>query len=218
MFIGRTKGFTLAELLVVVAIIGLLASIVLLSINQARKRSEYTAIGQQLHQIELALNLYIADRYKNTWPRSHSNCQQLYRMVGGVDQYPNTGGCRSIANGSQHLLFNGFNTYLSGKPLDMEVLGFYLYQNPRPPNLTPQVSLKQCPDPYVSDPNNPGGGVLIRIGDEGDSLTSIPPLFDHLDAIYDNSDGPACGKIRMRNNADPEIYWILVENENDVIF
>lgn len=51
-------GFTLAELLVVVAIIGLLASIVLVSLNSTRAKARDVKRITDLHQMVLALELY----------------------------------------------------------------------------------------------------------------------------------------------------------------
>lgn len=58
MNIKSTKGFTLIELLVVIAIIGILASVVLTSLSSARAKGRDSRRVQDLHQMELALELY----------------------------------------------------------------------------------------------------------------------------------------------------------------
>lgn len=212
---GNTRGFTLLELLIVIAIIGILTSIVLVNLQRARVSSHGGAILKQLQQVELALRMYISDKYPNTWPASYSNCQQIKYMVGGPSSYP-FGVCRNGAHGPQHTLFSGFSSYLGGAPLDLQTTGFYLYQTPA--GTDKDIDLVLCPDPYVTDPDNPGGGVLLRIGDNGDSSSTIPPIFNYLDKVIDNSDGVACGSVRMRNSTDPEIYWIMAEGRADVMF
>jgi len=79
----KKKGFTLIELLVVVAIIGLLSSIVLASLNSARIRARDAKRLSDIHQIQIALELYFDDnseypRYdtgsptcNNSWALSH---------------------------------------------------------------------------------------------------------------------------------------------------
>jgi len=54
----QQKGFTLIELLVVVAIIGLLSSVVLASLTTARLKAQGGALGQNLKQLQNALELY----------------------------------------------------------------------------------------------------------------------------------------------------------------
>lgn len=56
--IKKQKGFTLIELLVVIAIIGLLSSVVITSLNSARVRARDARRIADLHQIQLALELY----------------------------------------------------------------------------------------------------------------------------------------------------------------
>lgn len=51
----KKEGFTLIELLVVIAIIGLLSSVVLASLNSARKKARDTKRKEDLKQIEMAL-------------------------------------------------------------------------------------------------------------------------------------------------------------------
>ena len=53
-----TRGFTLIELLVVIAIIGILSSVVLASLNDARKNSRDAKRVSDIKQIQLALELF----------------------------------------------------------------------------------------------------------------------------------------------------------------
>lgn len=55
---SKIRGFTLIELLVVIAIIGLLSSVVLASLNTARARARDVRRLSDMHQIQIALDLY----------------------------------------------------------------------------------------------------------------------------------------------------------------
>lgn len=57
MFKKNSKGFTLIELLVVIAIIGILSSVVLASLNSARKKSRDARRVADIGQIKTALEL-----------------------------------------------------------------------------------------------------------------------------------------------------------------
>ena len=54
----QSAGFTLIELLVVISIIGLLASIVLVSVNSARVKARDARRMSDLKQLQLALEMY----------------------------------------------------------------------------------------------------------------------------------------------------------------
>lgn len=56
--LDSSKGFTLIELLVVIAIIGILSSVVLASLNSARKKGRDARRVADIKQIQLALELY----------------------------------------------------------------------------------------------------------------------------------------------------------------
>ncbi|MCL5667277.1 MAG: prepilin-type N-terminal cleavage/methylation domain-containing protein [Patescibacteria group bacterium] len=58
---SKIKGFTLIELLVVISIIGLLASIVMVSLNSARLKARDARRKSDLAQLATAINLFLDD-------------------------------------------------------------------------------------------------------------------------------------------------------------
>ena len=100
----KNKGFTLIELLVVIAIIGVLSSIVLASLNSARKKARDTRRITDLKQIQLALELYF-DGQSNQYPAASATCT-------GV---PTTGAGEN--NGLQDLVIQGYIPQISRDPL-----------------------------------------------------------------------------------------------------
>jgi prepilin-type N-terminal cleavage/methylation domain-containing protein len=60
----NSRGFTLIELLVVIAIIGVLSSVVLASLDQARKESRDARRLMDFKQLKIAFELYYTDNLK----------------------------------------------------------------------------------------------------------------------------------------------------------
>ena len=58
---SNSRGFTLIELLVVIAIIGLLSSVVLASLNNARKKGRDARRLADIKQLQIALELYYSE-------------------------------------------------------------------------------------------------------------------------------------------------------------
>ena len=57
----KRKGFTLIELMIVIAIMAMLAAIVLASIQRARERSRFTACISNMRSIGIAIEIYMTD-------------------------------------------------------------------------------------------------------------------------------------------------------------
>ena len=66
----RARGFTVVELLVVMAIIGLLSSIILATLNTSRQKARDNSRQTSLRQVQIALDLYY-NAY-GTYPASMS--------------------------------------------------------------------------------------------------------------------------------------------------
>jgi prepilin-type N-terminal cleavage/methylation domain-containing protein len=64
----QQKGFTLIELLVVIAIIGILSSVVLASMNTARKKGRDARRRQDLKAMQVALELVFDASSPNAYP------------------------------------------------------------------------------------------------------------------------------------------------------
>jgi len=64
-------GLTLIELLVVIAIIGILAALILSAISQAKGKAQRIQCIGNLHNLGIALNVFLADRHR--YPSSFGN-------------------------------------------------------------------------------------------------------------------------------------------------
>jgi prepilin-type N-terminal cleavage/methylation domain-containing protein len=71
----REKGFTLIELLVVIAIIGVLSSVVLASMNGARKKSRDARRKQDIKSFQVALELIYDASSPNAYPATVSGTE-----------------------------------------------------------------------------------------------------------------------------------------------
>ena len=111
------RGFTLVELLVVVAIIGLLAGIAVVSVNAVRAKARDTKRVADIKQIQTALERRFSDT--GMYPPTPANGSKL-----------GTGAAQaltSVAAGWEQTATAGATVYLSGVPKDPQNMGEYVY-------------------------------------------------------------------------------------------
>jgi type II secretion system protein G len=155
----RRNAFTLVELLVVVAIIGLLSTVAVVSLTSTQTNARNQKRKADLLQISKALELYFADNgaYPSTGTAWHGHCS----LYGG---YPDTGATAWIPDISP--------TYMASLPRD-----------PRDSQPNPSSAQGACLSPsqncylYRSDGNN--YKLLAHCTPEGTMLST--------DTFYDSS-------------------------------
>lgn len=78
----KKKGFTLVELMVVIAIIGILSSVVLASLNKARERARDAKRVTELKSLQIALALYY-DKHRS-YPSSGTSAEADGEAIPGT--------------------------------------------------------------------------------------------------------------------------------------
>lgn len=102
---GRLKGFTLIEVLIVVAIVGLLASVVLVGLGGFRSRGRDTRRIADLKQVQNGLELYYAkySEYPNAanWTNLESALKDALIGVSKLPNDPQPGKTYTYAQGQE---------------------------------------------------------------------------------------------------------------------
>jgi len=78
----KRKGFSLVELLIVIIIIGILASAMLLLMGTAEDKAEATAILSDMRSMKSAMIIFKLE--KGRWPERTSDDAEIQRLFGGA--------------------------------------------------------------------------------------------------------------------------------------
>ena len=171
-------GFTLIELLVVIAIIGVLVAIALPNYIRVKDRAREAEVKSSLHSIQLNLERYATDSYKNLYP---------YYLLGGdwTDSYVVSDGWvaaegltpTDVAERSDPIKAQSWQPIITadgrGWTGDMLIVDGYLSHYPKNPFIrqVADISLRQL----TWFPNGNEDEVFNRIvgGEDGDLMVSV---------------------------------------------
>lgn len=167
----KMTGFTIVELLTVIAVLAILVGVLMPALNQAKKMARQTKQKAQLHSIDIGLNVYKNDQ--GSYPRSHG-------YYSGNDYYYDYCGAQTL------------NEALFGQDL----LGFHPdseYDYSDPGNLYEPSTLDSRKGPYLEREN-------ISVFKPGDMYSDCSTLEHDKFLICDvftynkTSSGEKCGK------------------------
>lgn len=84
---NKQKGFSLIELLVVIGIIGMMASLILVGVSKARSQAKNARIAQDINRLNTAMELYYSKN--GQYPTTVGNYQPLIAAGYDLSTYPN---------------------------------------------------------------------------------------------------------------------------------
>jgi len=123
------RGFTLIELMVVISIIGILASLLLPALSKAKERAKSTACASQVRQLSMALIMYAGENEDECPPRKMAPTWMLplypyYKDVALLI-------CPSdVRDSRRSYLINGWNDYFESTLSTNDYIAFKNYQWP----------------------------------------------------------------------------------------
>ena len=157
MYRTQTRGFTLIELLVVIAIIGILSSVVLASLNSARKKGRDARRISDIKQLQLALELY--NDTNQGFPTAAEACPAIPENPVLVT-----------------------NNYISSLPQDPTLLTNYEYSALDEDGVT-ACTTAPCSS-YVIGATIEGGVAAVPLGDIDTNYTSPSPAINCADPLF----------------------------------
>jgi len=155
----KREGFTLVELLVVIAVIALLTALLVSSLPAARERARRVACASRLRQIGLGLAVY-ASNYDDNIPRSFFDPEALFTfpahslMTYWIDRY--------ATSESEKILAGPFNiAHLFNDRIIEDPRNFYCPSAPEGMRYEDHVGKFKWP--FMSDPTSPFHSFRIKL-------------------------------------------------------
>jgi prepilin-type N-terminal cleavage/methylation domain-containing protein/prepilin-type processing-associated H-X9-DG protein len=193
---GRRNGFTLVELLVVVAIVGILASLVLPPLARAKTRGQSTYCANNLRQLGLALHLYASD---------HEDALPYNMGPGGIKQ--------TVAAGKYH---NWVNNVMSWDLDPDNTNTTLLTTGGLGPYLSGVSSVYRCPADHALDPIQQAAGWTARVR----SISMNAMLGNAAEFMESgvNTNNPSYKQfLRLADVPEPSRIFAFVEEHPDTI-
>lgn len=188
----QKNGFTLVEILVVLAIIGLVSATLATNIQSVRQQARASSMTQNIKAIEKAFLYKALDENISAWwheddfPSSATWAAYIDDLDGEIDEFLPVAPDIPGANWSYTYAYDNDGDELPSTPADCD----------NPQSLTVQD---------VRDHLWSGVSISIGIGVPYYNQNFID-IFTQLDESFDGGDGPVCGRIRTAGYAGNQYF------------
>lgn len=198
--LANKKGFTIIELLVIMAIIGILSGIALVTMTSVRHKARGAYIAQTTKAIEQAFTMKgLSDQVTNWWQVGDFPVESEWEEVIDVQQLIEEAGLGEFLPTLPDGLPAGEPDDFGAAPYNFTIA----YQN-----YFPTASEYTDPDPSVCYQENythtvsnfyeTQNGVSLIIRPDYDYQTEkFKQTFEYLDDYFDDGDGQNCGRWRI---------------------